>query len=104
MNAGKTIPVFLEYDRGERAIVYGNRNKGSFVNVANPYRFSYPGVQRDIYRLPGYCGESNDHIPNKNENVLEFINQQKGYKAKSLHSAHGIAFPIFSINGVTAFM
>jgi len=62
--------------------LYGNRNKGSFVNVANPYRFSYPGYNEIFTGYPDTAVNSNDHIPNKNENVLEFINQQKGYKAK----------------------
>ncbi|MEJ0106767.1 MAG: alkaline phosphatase family protein [Bacteroidota bacterium] len=62
--------------------LYGNRNKGSFVDVANPYKFSYPGYNEIFTGYPDTAVNSNDKIKNKNENVLEFINKQKGYKDK----------------------
>ncbi len=62
--------------------LYGNRNLGSFANVTNPYRFSYPGYNEIFTGYPDTAVNSNDKIPNKNENVLEFINKQKGYEGK----------------------
>jgi hypothetical protein len=62
--------------------LYGNRNKGSMVNNANPYWFSYPGYNEIFTGYPDTAVNSNDHILNKNENVLEFINKQKGYAGK----------------------
>jgi len=62
--------------------LYGNRNKGSFVNVANPYWFSYPGYNEIFTGYPDTAVNSNDKIENKNENVLEFINKQKPYAGK----------------------
>lgn len=62
--------------------LYGNRNLNSFVNVANPYRFSYPGYNEIFTGYPDTAVNSNDKIENKNENVLEFINKQKGYTGK----------------------
>jgi len=62
--------------------VYGNRNKGSLADVANPYRFSYPGYNEIFTGYPDTAVNSNDKIKNKNENVLEFINKQKGYEGK----------------------
>ena len=62
--------------------IYGNRDLGNLVNVKNKYWFSEPG------RSEIFCGyydsliNSNDKINNPNENVLEFINKQKGYKGK----------------------
>ncbi len=62
--------------------LYGNRNFGNYVNVKNKYWFSYPG------RSETFCGyydslvNSNDYPDNPNENVLEFINKQKGYEGK----------------------
>jgi hypothetical protein len=62
--------------------LYGNRNKGNYVNTANPYWFSYPGYNEIFTGYPDSAVNSNDKILNKNENVLEFINKQKGYKGK----------------------
>ncbi|MEP7252490.1 MAG: hypothetical protein ABI683_08925 [Ginsengibacter sp.] len=62
--------------------IYGNRDLGNLVNVKNKYWFSEPG------RSETFCGyydtliNSNDKIDNPNENVLEFINKQKGYEGK----------------------
>src|SRR3954447_17333300 len=62
--------------------LYGNHNAGSEVNNANPYWFSYPGYNEIFTGYPDTAINSNDKIPNKNENVLEFINKQKGYGGK----------------------
>ena len=62
--------------------LYGNRDLGNFVNVRNKYWFSYPG------RSESFCGyydslvNSNSYPDNPNENVFEFINQQKAYNKK----------------------
>lgn len=60
--------------------LHGNRNYESNANVLNPYQFSYPGYNEIFTGYPDTAVNSNDKILNKNENVLEFINQQKGYK------------------------
>jgi hypothetical protein len=62
--------------------LYGNRWKNSNVNNANPYWFSYPGYNEIFTGFPDTAVNSNDKIPNKNENVLGFINKQKGYAGK----------------------
>jgi hypothetical protein len=62
--------------------LYGNRNAGCEVNNANPFWFSYPGYNEIFTGYPDTAVNSNDKIPNKNENVLEFINKQKDYTGK----------------------
>src|SRR5579862_7026272 len=62
--------------------LYGNRNIGSNVDNANTYKFSYPGYNEIFTGYPDSAVNSNDKIPNKNTNVLEFINKQKGYEGK----------------------
>jgi Type I phosphodiesterase / nucleotide pyrophosphatase len=62
--------------------IYGNRALGSHLNNANPYWFSYPGYNELLTGYPDTAVNSNDKIPNPNENVLEFINKQKGYQGK----------------------
>jgi Type I phosphodiesterase / nucleotide pyrophosphatase len=60
--------------------LYGNRNIGSNVENANRYRFSYPGYSEIFTGYPDTAVNSNDKVLNKNSNVLEFINKQKGYQ------------------------
>lgn len=62
--------------------LYGNRNKGNYVNNANPYWFSYPGYNEIFTGYPDTAVNSNDKLYNRNENVLEYINKQKGYRGK----------------------
>lgn len=62
--------------------LYGNRKAGSLVNNANKYWFSYPGYNEIFTGFPDDSVNSNDKIWNKNTNVLEFLNQQRGYKGK----------------------
>jgi hypothetical protein len=59
--------------------IYGNRHLENKVNVSNPYQFTYPGFSE---MLTGYADpaiSSNRLVVSKSQNVLEFINKQKGY-------------------------
>jgi hypothetical protein len=62
--------------------LYGNRDIGSNVDNANPYKFSYPGYNEIFTGYPDSAVNSNDKIYNKNTSVLEFLNKQKNYKGK----------------------
>ena len=73
--------------------LYGNRNIGSNVNNANPYKFSYPGYNEIFTGYPDSLVNSNDKIPNKNTNVLEFINKQKKFEGKIAVFATWDVFP-----------
>lgn len=77
-----TLFPFLWSEVAAKGQLFGNRNKGSYVNVTNPYRFSYPGYNEIFTGYPDTLVNSNDKIPNKNTNVLEFLNKQKGYEGK----------------------
>jgi bisphosphoglycerate-independent phosphoglycerate mutase (AlkP superfamily) len=60
--------------------MYGNRNYDNKVSVANPYRFSYAGYN-EIYT--GYADPAviaNRKKMNRNDNVLEFFDEQPAYK------------------------
>jgi hypothetical protein len=62
--------------------LYGNRGLGNLVSLRNKYWFSYPGRSES---LTGYYDEainSNSYPNNPNENILEFVNKQKGYENK----------------------
>jgi hypothetical protein len=62
--------------------LYGNRVLGNLVNVKNKYWFSYPGRSETLCGYYDSLINSNEYPNNPNENVLEFINKQKGYQNK----------------------
>lgn len=62
--------------------IYGNRQYGTKVNNANPYWFSYPGYNEILTGFVDTAINSNGYKANPNTNLLEFINQQSGYKGK----------------------
>lgn len=59
--------------------LYGNRKYDNKIDNANPYWFSYPGYNEIFTGYPDSSVNSNDKNYNVHENVLEFINKQKGY-------------------------
>ncbi len=77
----KLMPFFWS-TLATKGQLYGNRNAGSLVNVANPYHFTYPGFSETLTGNPDSAVNSNRLVPNKNANVLEFINRQPGYAGK----------------------
>ena len=60
--------------------IFGNRDLGNYVNVKNPYWFSYPGYNEMFTGYPDTLINSNNYPPNPNPKVLEFINKQPGYQ------------------------
>ena len=68
---------------GKQGQIYGNRNLGNNVNVTNTMWFSYPGYNEI---LTGHSDDarinSNEKLLNPNENVLEFINYQSGFRGR----------------------
>lgn len=62
--------------------IYGNRIHDNLVDVKNKYWFSYPGRSESLCGYYDTLINSNEYPPNPNENVLEFLNKQKGYTGK----------------------
>ncbi|OLY93544.1 Type I phosphodiesterase / nucleotide pyrophosphatase [Cnuella takakiae] len=77
----KLLP-FLWQTIAANGQLHGNRAYGNQVDVANKYRFSYPGYNELFTGYPDTAVNSNDKVWNKNVNVLEFINSQPGFKGK----------------------
>ncbi|MGY3055118.1 hypothetical protein ACVWYG_003329 [Pedobacter sp. UYEF25] len=73
--------------------LYGNRDAGNKNEVANPYRFSYPGYNEIFTGFPDPRMDTNDPITNPNINVLEYINQQPGFKGKVIAFSSWERFP-----------
>jgi hypothetical protein len=78
----KKLMPFFWTTLTQRGQIYGNRLYDNRVDVANPYRFSYPGYNE---LLTGFADEqinTNSYPDNPNLSVLEFLNRQKAYKNK----------------------
>ncbi len=78
--------------------LYGNRNLGNKINVSNNQWFSYPGYNEILTgSADNERVNTNDKFDNPNKNVLEFINQQKGFEGKVAAFTSWDVFP-FIIN------
>jgi len=77
----------------EKGQLYGNREYGNNVDVANSYKMTYPGFSETVTGNPDTAIRSNKLIKNENINVLEFINQQKGYEGKVATFSTSELFP-----------
>ena len=77
----KAMPFFWS-EVAAKGVIYGNRAFGNFANTANPYWFSYPGYNEIFTGYPDTTINSNNKIPNKNENVFEYLNKLPEFKGK----------------------
>ena len=84
---------FLWNTIGTQGQLYGNRTYDNKIDNSNPYWFSYPGYNEIFTGYPDTAINSNDKIQNPNENVLEFINKQKGFTGKVAAFATWDVFP-----------
>lgn len=75
----KLLPFFWN-TIAKKGQIHGNRVKGSFVNVANPYWFSYPGYSELLTGQVDTAVNSNDYKPNPNTNFFEYLNGLPAYK------------------------
>ena len=78
----KRLLPFLWNVIADQGQVYGNRLYGNQVNCANPYWFSYPGYSEMLTGIVDKKMASNRKVENPNTNVLEYINNQKGYEGR----------------------
>lgn len=62
--------------------IHGNRTKGSNVDNANPYWFSYPGYSEILTGQVDTAINSNEYKPNPNTNFFEYLNSLPFYKNK----------------------
>jgi len=78
----KKLFPFLWETIAQQGQLYGNRLLGNKVNVSNPFQLTYPGFSEMITGYVDSAITSNKLVTSHSENVLEFINQQKGFKGK----------------------
>lgn len=79
----KKLMPFMWSTIVDNGALYGNRNEGSKVNVANTFWFSSPGYAEIV---SGFADDetvfSNDKIYNPNENFLQFLNAKPEFENK----------------------
>lgn len=83
MERRKKLMPFLWGEIAKKGVLLGNRATGNFVNTANIHRFSYPGYNEIFTGFPDSTVNSNSKIPNKNENVFEYLNKFPEFKGKT---------------------
>lgn len=77
----KIFPFFWD-SIAAKGQLYGNRGYDNKVDVANPYWFSYPGYNEIFTGYPDTAINSNGYMANPHVTVLEYINQQEGFRGK----------------------
>ncbi|MDQ6763923.1 MAG: alkaline phosphatase family protein [Bacteroidota bacterium] len=80
-NRGKLMPFFWNVIQNKGRL-YGNRAYKNHVNVANNYKFSYPGYNEIFTGYPDIRVNANKPAENLNVNVLEYLNTFDEYKNK----------------------
>ena len=90
---------FLWSTVAKQGQLYGDRDAGGKDEIANPYKFSYPGYNEIFTGFPDVRMNTNDPIVNPNMNVLEYINRQKGFEGKVIAFSSWERFPqILNVN------
>lgn len=89
----KILMPFLWSTVVQNGQIFGNRDLGNKAEVANPFKFSYPGYSEIFTGFPDPRVNSNDKVPNPNANVLEYINKQKGFEGKVIAFTSWDVFP-----------
>jgi Metalloenzyme superfamily len=62
--------------------IYGNRSYKNKMNVSNVYKISYPGYNEMLTGYPDPFFIPNVPIPNRNINILEYLNSKKEFSGK----------------------
>jgi len=74
-------------------VLIGDREQGSFMELRNPWRFSYPGYNEILTGSADPDIDSNDKIWNRNVTFLEVLNGMSGFKDHVLAFGSWDVFP-----------
>jgi hypothetical protein len=78
----KMLMPFFWKTIADNGQIYGNRLFSNYVDVANPFRISYPGYNEIFTGYPDTNINNNKYKANPNITVLEFLNQQDKMKGR----------------------
>lgn len=88
----KLMPFFWNVIAKQGQLL-GNRNYDNNVNVANLYKFSYPGYNEILTGYTDPLIYSNKAAVNPNTNILEYLNENENYKGKVVAFSSWSLFP-----------
>lgn len=88
----KLMP-FLWTEIAARGQIFGNRDRGSPMRVANTEWVSYPGYSELLCGFADPLIVSNTPIPNRNVTVLEWLNGRQGFTGRVAACATWQVFP-----------
>lgn len=77
----KLMP-FLWSEIAARGQIFGQRDRGSDMHVANAEWFSYPGYNEILCGFPDPLITSNAPIPNRNVTVLEWLDRREAFTGR----------------------
>ena len=77
----KLMPFFWNV-LARQGQLYGNRDHKNYVNVSNPYSLSYPGYSELLTGEVDFSIWSNEKKTNRNDNILDELNELPAYKGK----------------------
>lgn len=63
-----------------KGAIYGNRDYGNKMDVANPYALSYPGYSEMLTGTVDMAISNNNKVTNPNISILETLNNTYGFK------------------------
>ncbi|MCZ6640389.1 MAG: alkaline phosphatase family protein [Gammaproteobacteria bacterium] len=75
------FPFFWSTIASEGVLI-GDRDQGSYMEVTNPWWFSYPGYNEILTGLADPAIDSNDRNWNENVTFLEVLNNTPGFNAR----------------------
>lgn len=76
------LTPFLHNVVAKQGVLVGDRDHGSCAVVTNDQWFSYPGYNEILTGRVDPAIDSNEHGPNKNVTVLEWLNGRPGFQGK----------------------
>ena len=95
-SAGERRRKLMPFVWGEiaaRGQLFGNRDRGAPMQVANVEWFSYPGYNEILCGFPDALVTSNLPIPNRNVTVLEWLNGRPGFAGRDAGCTTWQIFP-----------
>jgi len=84
---------FLWSTVAQQGVMLGNRNQHSYMEVTNPWWFSYPGYNEILTGRSDPAIDSNDKQLNKNRTVLEVLNERSDFNNKVMAFGSWDVFP-----------
>ena len=88
----KLLPFFSNYINNHGVLI-GNKDEGSSIKLTNDQLFSYPGYNEILTGFADSSITSNNKIYNKNQTILELLNNNQNYAGQVVAFCSWDVFP-----------